>query len=488
VDPEEAGIYLDALFGPLYYRFERIQKEKNGFQQLSDYRLVSIFLLLNVALQLSIAFKINQVTNETYGDVGDALFGGACWRVSSTGQAYVGLLYPENSTQNVTQNSHSNDFDCLQPLLTLSMFPNELDLNHDGFWTPEEAVQISQELQKRGSNMASSFREVLKRMAKYDLEMRPGSRSSGQNPKRLDMEFFKHYRGQLQMCLPVDPHLCGNLETQGKLATVLPEVEESDDRVDACTDNFHSFCTKIFGGNYRWIHHMTSKLCGEKSFDLQDGINVITYDTVSVYKGETDSILGTAFVSFLMLMLFLWGMMMLTEFRAVYNLAYVVWKTPSTSNMDDGFAECENGKMVVKRLPRTHKIFALVCIVVPRFIIAVVLLVVGTHFLTATNNLLDLVLNSTALSFLVEVDEMIHASMLGEGFERHVTDQCDVLRVFSEIRGTWQPYFILIFAGFATAGWTAYAYFNPYGLKAIGDGMECLCHFEGNCWARSLFH
>lgn len=52
-----------------------------------------------------------------------------------------------------------------------------------------------------------------------------------------------------------------------------------------------------------------------------------------------------------------------------------------------------------------------------------------------------------ALSFLVEVDEMIHASMLGEGFERHVTDQCDVLRVFSEIRGTWQPYFILIFAG-----------------------------------------
>ena len=183
VDPAEAGIYLDALFGPLYYRFERIQKENNKFQQLSDYRLVSIFLLLNVALQLSIAFKINQVTNETYGDVGDALFGGACWRVSSTGQAYVGILYPSN-VQNLTD-SHSNDFDCLQPMLTLSMFPNQLDLNQDGFWTPDEAVQVSQELEKHGSKMASSFSEVLKRMAKYDLEMRPGSRSSGQNPKRL---------------------------------------------------------------------------------------------------------------------------------------------------------------------------------------------------------------------------------------------------------------------------------------------------------------
>ena len=28
-----------------------------------------------------------------------------------------------------------------------------------------------------------------------------------------------------------------------------------------------------------------------------------------------------------------------------------------------------------------------------------------------------------------------------------------------------------------TAGWMAYAYFNPNGLQAIGDGMQCLCHF-----------
>ena len=37
--------------------------------------------------------------------------------------------------------------------------------------------------------------------------------------------------------------------------------------------------------------------------------------------------------------------------------------------------------------------------------------------------------------------------MLGEGFERHVTDQCDVICVLSEIRGTWQPYVLLVFSG-----------------------------------------
>ena len=178
VDPSEADIYLDAMFGPLFYRFERIRKEQNGSPQWSDYRLVSIFLLLNVALQLSIAFKINQVTVATYGDVEHALFNGACWRLSSTGQDYIGLLYPDD----VAKNPSNRNFDCVQPLLTLSMFPNQLDLDHDGFWTVDEALEMSQKLRERGSNMASNFTRVLEQMAKLDLK-RPISRST-ENPPR----------------------------------------------------------------------------------------------------------------------------------------------------------------------------------------------------------------------------------------------------------------------------------------------------------------
>ena len=173
VDPSEADIYLDAMFGPLFYRFERIQKEQNGSPQWSDYRLVSIFLLLNVALQLAIAFKINQVTDETYGDVGNALFNGACWRLSSSGQDFIGWLYPET----IGKNPSSNNFDCLQPLLTLSMFPEHLDLNDDGFWNVDEALELSRELKERGSNMASNWTRVLEQMVKLDLK-RPMSRST----------------------------------------------------------------------------------------------------------------------------------------------------------------------------------------------------------------------------------------------------------------------------------------------------------------------
>lgn len=198
------------------------------------------------------------------------------------------------------------------------------------------------------------------------------------------------------MCLPVDPNLCGNLESRGMLKAILPHVQDEEDRVDECVDNYHNFCEKLLGSNYRWIHYTTAKLCGEKTFSLENGINIARYGTVANYKGEADSIWGTAFVSFLMLMLFLWGMLMITEFRTIYNFAYVVWKTPATTNADESFAEIEDGKMVVKKLPNGHKIFALLCIGLPRFLIALVLLVVGTHFLTNTDNLLDLVLNSTA--------------------------------------------------------------------------------------------
>ena len=181
------------------------------------------------------------------------------------------------------------------------------------------------------------------------------------------MEFFRHNKGRLQMCLPVDPNLCGNLEIQGELKKILPDLDHGDERVDTCVDNFNSFCLKLLGANYKWIELATSKLCGEKTWKLKQGINVVSYETVSVYQGETDSILGRAFVSFLVLMLFLWSMLMMTEFRAIYNFAFVVWKTPSTSNEDANFAKIEDSKMQVLQLPMAHKYFALVCIALPRF-------------------------------------------------------------------------------------------------------------------------
>ena len=163
-----------------------------------------------------------------------------------------------------------------------------------------------------------------------------------------------------------------------------------------------------------WIHYTTSELCGHPKFKREHGVNVVTYQGVSTYQGEPDSVLGTTFKSFVVLLLFIWGMLMITEFRKIYNFIYVVWYIPSTTDEDPEFCQLdEEGKVLIKKLPLIHKAFTFLCILLPRLIIAVVILVVGASFLTATNNLKDLVLNSTALCFLIEVDNMIHAPRPG---------------------------------------------------------------------------
>ena len=239
--------------------------------------------------------------------------------------------------------------------------------------------------------------QILERMAKYDFENRIGSksRSQDQDDVSLDMKFFEHFRGKIEMCLPIDPNLCGNLEVRGKLKTMLPEdLKHAQDRVAACRENFEKFCMKMFGENYQWIHYVTSEVCGDSTFSREKGANKVTYSAVTTYKGESDSILGTTFVSFLVLLLFIWGMLMIVELRSTFNFLYVVWYTPSTQNSDPTFASFDQ-KMEVNSFPISHKIFAVLCIGIPRGVIAVVVLVVGARFLSATNNLQDLVLNTT---------------------------------------------------------------------------------------------
>lgn len=99
LDPAEADIYVDALLAPLVFKYERFTKEKRSSFRLSDYALVSLFLLVNMALQLAIAFKIDQVALRTYGEVGEALFHGACWSLVTAFFPLVSCQESRGSTE-----------------------------------------------------------------------------------------------------------------------------------------------------------------------------------------------------------------------------------------------------------------------------------------------------------------------------------------------------------------------------------------------------
>ena len=86
-------------------------------------------MLLNFFTQLAIAFKIYQVGDHTYGFIRDSLMGSTCWRVSHHPEL-VGVVYP-SSLSGLLDPSDS-DYDCLPPILTLSIFPEIVDANKDG--------------------------------------------------------------------------------------------------------------------------------------------------------------------------------------------------------------------------------------------------------------------------------------------------------------------------------------------------------------------
>ncbi|CAK8995935.1 unnamed protein product [Durusdinium trenchii] len=479
IDPAEPDVYLDAFWGPLYFKMERVHKEGSSHPRCSDYLLVSVFLFLNLFVQLAIALQLDDVARESTRDLGHHLLKSACWRVSDH-QDLQGVLYP--SDMDVSDASHF-DFDCVPPIMTLSMFPEMLDLNRDGFWSTEECEQLESQLQGLGSDMAQNMSDILGRMVLFDQVHRMGSSSSNGS---LELEFFRAFRGRLQACLTVDPNLCGNLEARGHLLHLFPSLRTGHDRVDGCKANFDAFCAKIFGGDFNWIHFQTVRLCGDALSYRENGVNVVQYGRVRQYEGKRDSILGRTFASFVVLLSFVWIMLMLREFRDIYNFTYVVWSLPSTGNADPHFASFENEKFQILELPMGHKIFALLGILLPRFLIACVIASVGTRFLASTDNLHDIIVNSTALGFIIEVDNMIHTALLGDGFQKHVMDRSERIQVNSEPRGHNEPYSALLVALLVTVGYTLYAYYNPQGLEAIGQGLECLCQLEGNCFSRQL--
>ena len=203
----------------------------------------------------------------------------------------MGTLYPKSLALEV--DPRALGFDCLQPVLTLSMFPEQLDLNGDGFWTEPEAQELAGRIEAAGSEMVGDLGQVLRRMARYDRQ-RLGSKSNEtRGQSAVDMAFFRTYRDRLKMCLPVDPALCGNLEANGKLKEILPTLHDAEDRYVECKENFQSFCSKVFGADYRWIYMKTTQICGEPEYDRSGNVNVVSYEKPETYSGLSDSIVGS---------------------------------------------------------------------------------------------------------------------------------------------------------------------------------------------------
>lgn len=152
--------------------------------------------------------------------------------------------------------------------------------------------------------------------------------------------------------------------------------------------------------------------------------------------------------------LYIWTLTVIAEIReCIALLSSLVIFMPTTNSMSEAFyLESEEGvveagsnfnsgmsprqlrekehdhsnfqskKVVVAALPVHAKAVIGVCVVLPRGIIALVLLWLGTRFMAATNDFVEMVLNAVALEFLISLKSLLYMTIVPERSKRNTAN------------------------------------------------------------------
>jgi len=99
-----------------------------------------------------------------------------------------------------------------------------------------------------------------------------------------------------------------------------------------------------------------------------------------------------------------WVVEMTVEIRRCADLFLVVRALPNT---DRTVIEETGAAHILKGVNRCHKVWAIVFVLLPRFLISMFLLTYGKRFLANTTEVSELILNTCALEFIRNVDDMI---------------------------------------------------------------------------------
>jgi hypothetical protein len=152
--------------------------------------------------------------------------------------------------------------------------------------------------------------------------------------------------------------------------------------------------------------------CGESntkcSFD--DNMCLGSFDSL-VSDMDDIAIIGVRWYTFILLIMFVWWSIIYNEMRETLLMGYVVANLPSTSNTSMS-TRTEDGNLKVHGLSFPVRVYLYCGVIIPRLVIAYFLAREGTFWLQRTFTVSDLVLNSVALAFLIDVDEILFGAVL----------------------------------------------------------------------------
>eukprot|EP00439_Symbiodinium_sp_Y106_P066486 s207_g10.t2 len=314
-------------------------------------------------------------------------------------------------------------------------------------------------------------------------------------------------------CLIPESDLCGNLHDQQLLPRWTFEISSSVPmfmkiaglsstaslgQLNVCEKAIQTFCRRIYTVQATLFLEQRLDVCGKKSSQITRNKKIVSYAASETYSDPTFGLTSLLFQGFLFLIVFLWGLASVTEFRNILVWWNIVSSLPKEDAEDcllyqlpeDAEDEAE-ATLEVVGLTTQHRVSTVLLNLLPRSALQGCIFIVGIRYLLSVRNVSDLILNSLALTFLVTVDEMLFAAFAGEQNAAWIQN-CKPLRGRSFwwfdwiLRKTAIPVGLLIFIPIlATLGYFVIA--NKLLTDQLAHATYCLCDMSGDvCHARQI--
>jgi len=504
----EASVYDEALLGPL------VKYGKPG--TYVTFIGVVLLLVVSFVLQVMVLWKVHDL------DVAKA--NAATGKVFWLCQERESIMPVHMRLNTSYWDDGMNNMDCGPMAPTMMSNVANLDTDGDGMWSQAEASALSVEWNRtygKISQMALVWKQFMRKAKKQQLKETKNLDDAAISSQsivytQLPLSWIQGDIDMTNLCIPSDPYLCGNLEARGALVSKLPDPDLSPtDRITSCERFVSEECPYYFGEVYVVYEKWSYEQCGERSSEWVDGVDIITtaYTLAKNYSKSFNAIAGPIYFSFLVVMLAIWLMTVLVELRIIFKWWVVLLNFPSTFDTAPreittpremkNTAEVD-GEMVhfkhdgsvshIYSIPWSLKVFTIIFNLIPRTIVCVCLAWVGTMFLVHADDYTDLILNGVALGFLIEVDNLLYTSVVGDRAKNELETapslkvQVDLLGKKDRQRNTKSdgnqdtikvtiPNILILTC--ATGIPILHSYFREYGKMDMGRALRCLCHAAG---------
>jgi hypothetical protein len=375
-----------------------------------------------------------------------------------------------------------------------------LDVNDDDYWTRDEAATLKRKWEEhydKESNLPEMFDIYINRARLGRMNHQGGGAAAKWAKEtaqytRLPMKWMAAEQQDLTICVGLNPELCGNFDARGILekhgigrhyleGVVVAGNLTRNERIAACDDVLRSKCPDLYGQGFKVYVKWQQELCGSASSNWDDARRIITtqYSLAATYAEDDDAIVTWSYRIFLFVILTLWWMLMVEELRILWRWWIVLPAFPSEPQASGPAIEVKDDRAVVLAMPMAHKAGMVLVNLLPRTVICVWLSYVGSWFLIEADNYTDLILNSVALGFLIEIDNMLYSAVTEEEV-KDMMQRCDPLAVPAASTGDSHSSIPLtVFLLGLGSGFVMYAYVYPFGKNQVGLSLSCLCHGEG---------